>query len=94
MNRALVAGVSFLALSLAACAQETGEEPDHVPAATLPDTTQSADATSEQPEASPELTESQQKAYDILMDMANFLAGREDFSVSVIAGFDVVQDNG
>lgn len=67
-------------LSLSACAQESGE----VVAAGEPEAQSSAAA----------LTESQQLAYDLVMNMANFLAQQEGFRVDVIAGYDVVQQNG
>lgn len=40
------------------------------------------------------LTESQQLAADKLMEMANFMAGLEAFSVHSRAGFDVMQEDG
>jgi hypothetical protein len=43
---------------------------------------------------SPALTESQREAHDLLMRMANYLAGLDRFSVAAVMGFDVVQENG
>jgi hypothetical protein len=39
-------------------------------------------------------SESQQEARTLLMGMANFLAGRQAFSVKLVAGYDVVQASG
>jgi hypothetical protein len=42
----------------------------------------------------PALTDSQREARDLLMRMANYLAGLDRFSVRAVAGFDVVQESG
>lgn len=39
-------------------------------------------------------SESQQAAYTMLMEMANYLAGIESFSVTMLAGYDAVQEDG
>ena len=79
-------GVTVLAsvMCLTACAQESGEGQTGV----VGDPGASATA------AEPELSGSQQQAWDILMNMANFLAAQDGFRVNAVAGYDVVQDDG
>lgn len=59
------------------------------PGSSVADTTQPADA-----KAAAEQTESQKIARTRVMEMAGFLAAADKFSVTVRAGYDVVQENG
>lgn len=74
-------------ISLSACAQETEE-------VTTAETTQTNAAAAESIPAEDVLTESQVIAWEILMNMAVFLAEQEGFRVDAIAGYDAVQDDG
>jgi hypothetical protein len=61
---------------------------------TGPALAQEAVGAAEAPAGAPTLTASQREAHDLLMRMANFLAGLDRFSVAAVMGFDVVQENG
>ena len=47
-----------------------------------------------QTEPATSLTESQQAARELLMDMATYLAGLDRFGVKLVSGFDILQDDG